>query len=371
MRIETSISENDVHMPAIWRILATLLCDSTVCQADLRARTGLSHPVVVQQVAQLRRSGLVLFGHPQGGATGRPRIPISFNWEFRRLLAVELHPNGITFQATNLSGQLMGESVTCAPPAWRQDAINTALFGVIREALQVPGAPWAGIGIVLPAAIAADRHTVVNWMDIPAWRDDPLGNRLADEFNLPIFLYNEAEALARSAWSETTEIARSTMAISVRQDRRAMMAVMSAMCTEYVTDGPFGVIGHIPVDGEGPTCGYCGMSCLDAALRSSRKQVARRPQAVKALAKVMADMVTVFNPGRLVLQGDGTWTPEETEVVRAVLHDRAFPGAGQGLVLEDHPYQAKESLVGVASALAGQLLNLNNGRIGEWALLTA
>jgi len=112
MRIETSICENDAHMPAIWRILATLICDSTVCQADLRARTGLSHPVVVQQVAQLRRSGLILFGHPQGGATGRPRIPISFNWEFRRLLAVELHPDGITFQATNLSGQLMGEPIT-------------------------------------------------------------------------------------------------------------------------------------------------------------------------------------------------------------------------------------------------------------------
>jgi|GEM_PF-2374931 len=369
MRIETSICENDAHMPAIWRILATLLCDSTVCQADLRARTGLSHPVVVQQVAQLRRSGLILFGHPQGGATGRPRIPISFNWEFRRLLSVELHPDGITYQATNLSGQLMGEPITCPQPVWTRDGINTALFGVIRQALQTPGAPWAGIGIVIPATIAADRHTIWNWLDIPSWSDDPLGNRLADEFNLPIFLYNEAEALARSAWTEEKESARSIMSVSVRQDRRTMMAMMSSNCTEYLTDGPFGDIGHIPVNGDGPACDSCGMFCLDAALRASRRQVSRRPQAIQALAQVVADMVTVFHPGRLVLQGDGAWTPKETEVMRTVLHDRTFRGAGQWLMLEERPYRAKESLVGVASALAGQLLNLNKGRISEWALL--
>jgi len=220
----------------------------------------------------------------------------------------------------------------------------------------------------MPATIAADRHTVVNWLDLPDWHDDPLGNRLADEFNLPIFLYNEAEALARSIWTEA-ETTRSIMAVSARQDRRAMMAMMSANCVEYAADGPFGDIGHIPVNGDGLTCESCGLVCLNAALRESRKQAARRPQAVQALAQVVADMVTVFNPGRLVLQGDGAWNAEETEVMRAVLHNRAFPGAGQWLVLEERPYRAKESLVGVASALAGQLLNLNKGRISEWALL--
>ncbi|MHB0937387.1 MAG: ROK family transcriptional regulator [Armatimonadota bacterium] len=371
MRIEPSIRENDAHMPAIWRILATLLCDSTVCQADLRARTGLSHPVVVQQVAQLRRSGLILFGHPQGGVTGRPRIPITFNWEFRRLLAVEVHPHGITFQATNLSGQPMGEPETRPQPKWTQDGVNAALFSVIREALQMPGSPWAGIGVVLPAAIAADRRTLVSWLDISDWQDDPLGNRLTDEFNLPIFLYNEAEALARSVWAEEAEPPRSIMAVSVRQDLRAVMAVMSSACTGYVTDGPFGAIGHLPISESGLKCAYCGVPCLNAAFSAAREQASCRPQAVQALAKIAADMVTIFNPGRLVLQGDAAWTPEDTETVRAELRARAFPGAGQGLLLEDHPYRATESLVGVASALAGQLLNLSNGRLNEWATLSA
>jgi len=371
MRIESSIRENDVHMPAIWRILATLLCDSTVCQADLRTRTGLSHPVVVQQVAQLRRSGLILFGQPQGGVTGRPRIPISFNWDFRRLLAVEVHPDGITFQTTNLSGLPIGNMVKRPLPSWTHEGIKTALFSVIREALQMSGEPWAGIGIVLPAIIATDRRTVVSWLDIPTWRDDPLGSRLADDFNLPIFLYNEAEALARVAWAQTIESACSTMAISIRQDRRVMMSLLSSACVEYVTDGPFGAIGHIPISDDGPVCEYCGTACLDAAIRASRTQPALRPQAIQALAKVVADMVAIFNPSRLVLQGDGAWTAEETETVRTALRARTFPCAGQHLVLEDHPYQANESLGGIASALAGQLLNLSNGRVSEWAVLSA
>lgn len=373
MRIEPSIRENDAHMPAIWRILATLLCDSTVCQADLRARTGLSHPVVVQQVAQLRRSGLILFGSPQGGVTGRPRIPITFNWEFRRLLSIEIHTHGITFQATNLSGQPIGEPETRPLPAWTQDSIYTALFSAIREALQLSGPPWAGIGVVLPAAIAADRRTLVSWLDIPTWHDDPLGDRLSDEFNLPIFLYNEAEALARSAWAEEEEekASRSIMAISMRQDLRAMMAVMSSSCTGYVTDGPFGAIGHLPVSEVGPKCAHCGTSCLDATFNAARNDPSLRPKAVQALADAAADMVTIFNPGRLVLQGDDAWTPQDTATVRSVLQTRAFPGAGQGLMIEDRPYRATESLVGVASALAGQLLNLSSGRLSEWATLMA
>jgi len=211
----------------------------------------------------------------------------------------------------------------------------------------------------------------VSWLDIPAWHDDPLGNRLTDEFNLPIFLYNEAEALARSVWAEEAEIPHSIMAISVRQDLRTMMAVMSAACTGYVTDGPFGTIGHLPVSDSGPKCAYCGTSCLDAAFCASREQPSLRLEAVQALANVAADMVTIFNPGRLVLQGDEAWTPQDTATVRSVLQARAFPGAGQGLLLEDHPYRATENLVGVASALAGQLLNLSDGRLNEWAMLLA
>ena len=368
MRIEPSIRENDAHMPAIWRILAALLCDATVCQADLRARTGLSHPVVVQQVAQLRRSGLVLLGHPQGGVTGRPRIPIIFNWEYRRLLAVEVHADGFTYQSTSLSGLPLGDPKTHPKSAWGQDEINAALHSVIREALQMPGPPWAGIGIILPAAIAADRRTIVSWMDIPSWRDDPLGDRLANEFNLPIFLYNEAEALARSVWAESIEFPCSILAISLRQDHRAMMAVMSAACAEFVTNGSFGAIGHIPVSEDGPRCAYCRMPCLDAALRAAREKPSRRPQAIQALAKVTADVVGIFNQGRLVLQGDAAWSPEETGIIRATLDARAIPGAGQGVSFEDRPYRAKESLVGVASALAGQLLNLQTGRLSEWAV---
>ena len=366
MRIAPSISENDAHMPAIWRILATLLGDTSVCQADLRSRTGLSHPVVVQQVAQLRRSGLIQFGSPQGGITGRPRIPIAFNWDFRRLLAVEVHPAGVTFQATDLAGRPIGKVETGAIASWTQQRIDEALSSGIRNALQTHGSPWAGIGIVIPAAIDTDRRTVASWPVIPTWQHDPLAERLEQAFALPVFLCNEAEALARAVWAECDGPARSIIAISLRQNLRAVMAMMTGNCADHSMDGPFGAIGHIEVCDSEARCAECGTTCLNAALQAARSDAALRPQVIESLAKIMADMVTVFNPGCLVLQVDVDWIPAETETVREILQARAFYGTGRELVYQPFPYQARENLIGVASAMAGQLLDLRTGRLNEW-----
>src|SRR3974377_1416352 len=117
MRIEPPMWDTDPYMPATWRVLAVLLHDMPLSQADLRERTGLSHPVVVQQVAQLSRVGLIRLGRPVSGKPGRPRIPITFNWDFCRLLAVEVHRTGITLQATNLSGNPIAQPPAVAPPA--------------------------------------------------------------------------------------------------------------------------------------------------------------------------------------------------------------------------------------------------------------
>lgn len=336
--------------------LNTACCAKRLKLIDLRARTGLSHPVVVQQVAQLKRAGLVRFGSPLGGATGRPRIPISFNWEYRRLLAVEMHLAGVTLQAMNLAGQPVSDPVTRPAPAWTQDGIIEALSDGIRRMQRAPGPAWAGIGLVLPAAIAADRRTLVYCQGVPEWTNDALGDRLSRQCGMPVFLYNEAEALARSVWATKTEPVRSIMAISVRTNARVMMALMSANCHEFVTDGPFGAIGHIP----------CGAPCLDAALAAG--QPAQRGALIQALARTAADMVTVFNPGRLVMQGDAAWSDEDTAAVHTALQGRAFPCAGADVQFETRPHRAQESLLGIASAVTGQLLNLRNGLLNDWVV---
>ncbi|HOF88344.1 MAG TPA: helix-turn-helix domain-containing protein, partial [Armatimonadota bacterium] len=96
MKIAPTITEDDAFLPASWRVVTALLTRPALTQAELRAATGLSHPVIVQQVNALRAQALVIAGPLRYGRPGRPGTPLTFNWHCRRVLVLDVHPLGCT-----------------------------------------------------------------------------------------------------------------------------------------------------------------------------------------------------------------------------------------------------------------------------------
>jgi predicted NBD/HSP70 family sugar kinase len=345
MRIESTIVETDPRVPATWRVLSVLLKDEPLSQADLRERTGLSHPVIVQRVAQLRRAGLIAMGQPTSGKPGRPRTPMTFNWNFRRLLAVEVHRAGITVQASNLRGDTLGDARVTPLSSWTLPAVRAALENAIRAALAESGAPWAGIAVLVPGTVAADSRTLVDCAGLDA-ANVPLGSELTAAFGLPVVLFSDAATLACAAWNTRAAETNTVLAISLRHPERIGLGlIIDGQLIRSAGSAPGG-IAQLTV----------GTLIADPAQRAT---------AMRALAETLAPITVALQPDELILQGDGTWSDSDGDTLHTAL--QATCGAACGVRVEMRSSRAEEGLDGGLTLLSRHLLDLRQGQLADWA----
>jgi hypothetical protein len=218
--------EEDSYLPATWRVLAAMLRYPSLTQAELRTHTRLSHPVIVQQVNALRERGLLLAGDPLYGRPGRPRIPLSFNWQYRRILAVDVHTAGLTLQPMDLAGSLLGAASTAVLPVWTPDGLRASLQGAIARVLKRGDIPWAGIGIVLPGSVSRDGQALLTCAGMPDCHPDPLATALSARFKLPVVLESEGYAVAHGALARAASAPASLMALSLRHSPRVGLGLL-------------------------------------------------------------------------------------------------------------------------------------------------
>ena len=108
-----------------------------------------------------------------------------------------------------------------------------------------------------------ENNELVSPLNIPAWRDFPLRQRLADLTKLPVFVDNDAKALARGeGWVGAAAGCENFIA----------MVVSTGVGGGIVLDGRLlngaslnaGHIGHVIVEPDGRTCGCGARGCLEA-----------------------------------------------------------------------------------------------------------
>ena len=363
MRIEPSIQENDVFMPAIWRIAASLLGGTAANQAELRARTGLSHPVVVQQLALLRQRELVVCGRPQGGAMGRPCVPVQFNWDYRRVLAIEVHQSGISWQTANLGGQPCAPRGQAPLAVWGQWEILEALMRQIGAVLPSPGAPWAGIGVVLPGNFSHDGRLVTSCLQVPAWESLPLGENLTRKFGIPVQVSAEGDTLARAGWNSRIGATKRLLACSLRHGARVSI--------NFVVDGypphgrvlPDGHFGDMALPGLGRR-GKNAPASINGVLSQADIDSLTRMRAIRSLAEQLAMIAGAFPPDALIVQGDCRWSDKDTRTVTNLV--RARCASDGDIAIDVRPCRATENLDGAIARLIWSLLELRDGAIRTW-----
>jgi glucokinase len=126
--------------------------------------------------------------------------------------------------------------------------------------------------------------TTVSPLNIPQWRDFPLGERLADLLSLPVAVDNDAKALALGeGWCGAARGERNFVA----------MVVSTGVGGGIVLDGRLldgaggnaGHIGHVVVEPAGRVCACGGRGCLEAeASGTSIAAITGRPAAQASAA---------------------------------------------------------------------------------------
>jgi glucokinase len=170
-------------------------------------------------------------------------------------------------------------------------ATLTAAFDELGPAARAARAVGVGCGGPMTRGGEA-----VSPLNIPAWRDFPLRSRLAEYCSLPVWVDNDAKALARGeGWIGAAAGVRDYIGMVVSTGVGGGIVVDGRLLDG--ADGNAGHVGHIIVEPDGALCGCGARGCVEA--EASGTAIARstgRPPA-EASAEVRE------RTGRLVGRG--------------------------------------------------------------------
>ncbi|MET9894769.1 ROK family protein [Streptomyces sp. NPDC006465] len=361
----------------------------------LQRATGLSRATVGQRLDRLFRAGWLREG--AGGPVdsplgGRPSITLEFDDEHAVVLAADLDTRHGRAAVLTLTGEILAEHAGPLVVDDGPEAVLGELGRWFAELLEKSGQradAVCGIGLAVPGPVDSDTGRVVQPPIMPGWDGYDIRGRLGRAFaehagtgagtaEIPVLVDNDANLMA---YGEQRVGYPDCSAFALVKVSTGIGAGMIVGGTVYRgIDGGAGDIGHIRV-GADALCRCGSYGCLAAV--ASGGAVARRlaesgvpaasgsdvrdllaaghPEAM-ALAReagrqvgdVLATVVTLLNPGVLMIAGDLAGTPFLTGV-RELLYQRALPRSTAHLDVVTSRLGERAGLVGAGAMVVEYL----------------
>ena len=175
------------------------------------------------------------------------------------VLAVDVGGTKLAAGVVGVDGSLTARASRPTPGAGDAEELFAAVLEVVGE-VRAGGEAACGVGCGGPMALGGEEVSPLN---IPGWRGFPLRSRLAAALDLPVFVDNDAKALALGeGWQGAARGERDFLA----------MVVSTGVGGGIVLDGRLldgaagnaGHIGHVIVEPDGRTCSCGARGCLEA-----------------------------------------------------------------------------------------------------------
>ncbi|MFF3819078.1 ROK family protein [Streptomyces bluensis] len=360
----------------------------------LQQATGLSRATVGQRLDRLFRAGWLREG--AGGPVdsplgGRPSITLEFDDSHAVVLAADLDTRHARAAVLSLTGEIQAEHTGTLVIEDGPGAVLDELGRWFAELLQKAGQPAdavCGIGLAVPGPVDSDTGRVVQPPIMPGWDGHDIRGRLAGAFaehagggaDTVVLVDNDANLMAYGEQRAGYPGCAAFALVKVSTGIGAGMVVRGEIYRGI--DGGAGDIGHIRVpEGADALCRCGAYGCLAAV--ASGGAVARKlaeagvpaasgsdvrdllvsghPEAM-ALAReagrhvgdVLATVVTLLNPGVLMIAGDLAGTPFLTGV-RELLYQRALPRSTAHLDVVTSRLGERAGLVGAGALVVEHL----------------
>ncbi|MEU5362547.1 ROK family protein [Streptomyces sp. NPDC005925] len=374
-------------------LLALVRTGRATTRGALQQVTGLSRATVGQRLDRLFRAGWLREGaggpvdSPQGG---RPSITLEFDDDHAVVLAADLDTRHARAAVLSLGGELLAEHAGALAIQDGPDIVLAELGRWFAELLEKAGRPAVevcGIGLAVPGPVDSDTGRVVQPPIMPGWDGYDIRSRLADAFTehtgsgpVPVLVDNDANLMAYGEQRTGHPDCSAFVLVKVSTGIGAGVVVGGTIYRGI--DGGAGDIGHIRVpEGAEALCRCGSYGCL-AALASGGA-VARRlaeagvpaasgsdvrdllaaghPEAVglareagRQVGDVLATVVTLLNPGVLMIAGDLAGIPFVTGV-RELLYQRALPRSTANLEVVTSRLGERAGLVGAGALVVEHL----------------
>ncbi|MEU6541094.1 ROK family protein [Streptomyces sp. NPDC047000] len=357
----------------------------------LQQATGLSRATVGHRLDRLFRAGWLRegAGGPVGSPLGgRPSITLEFDDSHAVVLAADLDTRHARAAVLTLTGEILAEHSGTLAVEDGPDLVLGELgewFGGLLEKAGRPAEQVAGVGLAVPGPVDSESGRVVQPPIMPGWDGYDIRGRLARALaehtgvpRIPVLVDNDANLMAYGEQRTGHPDCSAFVLVKVSTGIGAGVVVGGSIYRGV--DGGAGDIGHIRVGAEAQCrCGSTG--CLAAV--ASGGAVARRlaeaglpaasgsdvrallaaghPEAT-ALAReagrqvgdVLATVVTLLNPGVLMIAGDLAGTPFLTGV-RELLYQRALPRSTAHLEVVTSRLGERAALIGAGALVVEHL----------------
>ncbi|MFJ9004094.1 ROK family protein [Streptomyces canus] len=364
-----------------------------VTRGALQQATGLSRATVGQRLDRLFRAGWLREG--AGGPVdsplgGRPSITLEFDDAHAVVLAADLETRHARACVLSLTGEILAEHSGTLVIEDGPDAVLGELGRWFAELLEKAGhraEEVCGIGLAVPGPVDLESGRVVQPPIMPGWDGYDIRGRLAGAFTehtgtgpVPVLVDNDANLMAYGEQRTAHPDCSAFVLVKVSTGIGAGVVVDGSVYRGI--DGGAGDLGHIRVPAGAEALCRCGSyGCLAAV--ASGGAVARRlaaagvpaasgsdvrdllasghPEAA-ALARdagrqvgdVLATVVTLLNPGVLMIAGDLAGTPFLTGV-RELLYQRALPRSTARLEVVTSRLGERAGLIGAGALVVEHL----------------
>ncbi|MFF3844322.1 ROK family protein [Streptomyces sp. NPDC002328] len=372
-------------------LLALVRAGRATTRGALQQATGLSRATVGQRLDRLFRAGWLREG--AGGPVdsplgGRPSITLEFDDAHAVVLAADLDTRHARAAVLSLTGEILAEHGGPLLVEDGPDAVLGELGRWFAELLEKAGrraGEVCGVGLAVPGPVDSDSGRVVQPPIMPGWDGYDIRGRLAGAFTdhtgappVPVLVDNDANLMAYGEQRTGHPDCSAFVLVKVSTGIGAGVVVGGTIFRGV--DGGAGDIGHIRVGTEALCrCGAYG--CLAAV--ASGGAVARKlaetgipaasgsdvrdllaaghptaaalaREAGRQVGDVLATVVTLLNPGVLMIAGDLAGTPFLTGV-RELLYQRALPRSTAGLDVVTSRLGERAGLVGAGALVVEHL----------------
>lgn len=233
------------------------------------------------------------------------------------VLALDIGGTKLAAGVVDGDGRIRGRSRAPVPITTESEVLFAGLRGCADAAMrdaEVQADEIAGIGCGCSGPMRWP-DGMVSPLNILAWRDFPLRDRLRKEFEgVPVLVHNDAIALAVGEhWRGGGVGTANMLALTVSTGVGGGLVLNSQIY--HGTSGNAGHVGHVVVEPDGPSCPCGGRGCLES--------IASGPSAVRwAIAEGWRPAAGVVPDGRVLAEaansGDEIATRSLARAGRAV-----------------------------------------------------
>ncbi|MEU0227038.1 ROK family protein [Streptomyces sp. NPDC006284] len=362
-------------------------------RADLQHATGLSRSTVGQRLDLLNRAGWLR--HSTGESTGgRPSHRIAFDPTHASVVAFDLETRHARAAVVDLSGAILAEHTgpmdISAGPEHVLDGL-AEWFPDLIAAAGVPASHVAGVGLSVPGPVDWESGRVIEPPIMPGWDRYPIRERLQKAYAarmglgpqadaVPVLVDNDANLMALAEHQADHRDCSSFVLLKVSTGIGAGVVIGDSLYRGI--DGGAGDIGHIRLHDRSDALCMCGSHGCLAAVASGRaiakelsalgldtasgRDVRRllnegHPDAVRLareagrrVGEVLVTVVTLLNPGVLMIAGELSGVPFLTGV-RELVYQRAMPRATANLQVVTSRLGDHAGLIGAAAMVVEHL----------------